>query len=573
MNYPYLKPLLLLGTVFILISLACGAPTPTAEAPAEVKPAEPVQQAEPEQAQPVTSGAVSNLQDVRGAVIQIEAQGTFVDPEYGEFVGGGSGSGFIIDPSGIAVTNNHVVTGAATLTVYIGGDTTKAYNAQILGVSECSDLAVIDIEGDGFSYLDWYSDPINVGLEIYTAGFPLGEPEYTLTKGIVSKESTSGETDWASIESVIMHDATINPGNSGGPLITNDGEVVAVNYRGRGAQDQYFAIGRDVAVPIIDKLRSGQDVDSIGINGNAVIWGDSGEYSGVWVSSVASGSPADKTGITGGDIVTSLEGTPLGADGTLSDYCKVIRTHGATGTISVEVLRFSTSEILEGQLNGTPLAVTFSGGDSGTTSDSGTGDVSTGDASGDAPAYYVEEFEPGSTTVDYWYWFLQQGNENLFDIYTDNGKLVFEINGNDIYSYFAYDPWVYTNVRVDARAENRGKNNNNVSLICRGDDRGWYEFSIANNGLWWIWAFENGEYTMLANGGSNEVNMGRGVNDYTIMCYENTLSLYINGVHTHTLEENKFVFREGQVAIGVSSFDALPIIVEFDWVAINENMQ
>ena len=78
---------------------------------------------------------------------------------------------------------------------------------------------------------------------------------------------------------------------------------------------------------------------------------------------------------------------------------------------------------------------------------------------------------------------------------------------------------------------------------------------------------------MLANGGSNEVNMGRGVNDYTIMCFDNTLSLYINGVHTHTLEENKFVFHEGQVAIGVSSFDALPIIVEFDWVAINENMQ
>ena len=140
---------------------------------------------------------VGSLPDVKSAVIQIEAQGTFVDPDFGEYSGAGRGSGFIIDPSGLAITNNHVVTGAGLLKVWVGGDTSRVYNAQILAVSECSDLALIDIEGDGFSYLEWYPGAITVGLEVYAAGFPLGDPEFTLTKGIVSKEKADGESSWA----------------------------------------------------------------------------------------------------------------------------------------------------------------------------------------------------------------------------------------------------------------------------------------------------------------------------------------------------------------------------------------
>jgi len=115
MKYPFYKPLIWLAALFLAVSLACGAPTPApTEAPPPAQPAQPV---ETEPVQPAASGAVSTLQDVKGAVIQIEAQGAFVDPEIGEYVGAGRGSGFIIDPSGLAVTNNHVVTGAALLKV------------------------------------------------------------------------------------------------------------------------------------------------------------------------------------------------------------------------------------------------------------------------------------------------------------------------------------------------------------------------------------------------------------------------------------------------------------------------
>ena len=100
---------------------------------------------------------ITGFGDVQPAVVQIVAQGTFRDPEVGFADGSGLGSGFIISPDGLAVTNNHVVAGAATLEVYIGGDLDESYNATILGVSECNDLALIDINGpDDLPYLEWF---------------------------------------------------------------------------------------------------------------------------------------------------------------------------------------------------------------------------------------------------------------------------------------------------------------------------------------------------------------------------------------------------------------------------------
>jgi len=302
-------------------------------------------------------GAVATLSEAKNAVVQIVAQGTFVDPEFGlQMNAYGGGSGFIVDPSGIAVTNNHVATGAAFLQIYLAGET-RPRNAKILGVSECSDLAVIDIDGDGFAYLEWYDGAIEPGLEVYTAGFPLGDPEYTLTRGIVSKARANGDSDWASADYVIEHDARLNPGNSGGPLLTKDGKVVGVNYAGIDATAQYFAIGREEFERVFGDLRSGKDVTSIGVNG-VVVQSDDGSISGVWVSSVESGSPADKAGVKGGDIIMQLEGLALGTDGTMADYCDVLRSREATDTMSITVLRYATNEILEGQLNGRELKVT-----------------------------------------------------------------------------------------------------------------------------------------------------------------------------------------------------------------------
>ena len=307
-------------------------------------------------------GAVDTLEGVRSAVVQIVSAGTFAEPEGGlssfaVIEGAGSGSGFIIDPSGIAVTNNHVVTGAATLDVFVDGQE-EPVNATVLGVSECSDLAVIDLEGEGYPYLSWYEGDLEPGLEVRAAGFPLGDPEYTLTSGIVSKAEVDGETNWASVESVIEHDANIQPGNSGGPLVTADtGEVVAVNYRGFDPGTgtvQFRAISSDLARPTVGQLEGG-DVESLGINGTAVVDPDSG-IQGIWVSSVDTDSPAGAVGVQGGDIIERVEGLSVGADGTLEAYCDIIRSHNPTERMSVQVLRFDENARLEGEFNGDELA-------------------------------------------------------------------------------------------------------------------------------------------------------------------------------------------------------------------------
>jgi len=158
---------------------------------------------------------------------------------------------------------------------------------------------------------------------------------------------------------VVEHDATINPGNSGGPLLTSDGRIVGVNYAGRSDTNQYFAIARDEALPLIEQLRGGQDVTSLGINGEAFAL-DDGSLSGIWVWSVKSGSPADKAGVRPGDIVTQLERLVLATDGKMTSYCDILRSRTASDTLQIAVMRSETEQVLEGQINGRELQETVS---------------------------------------------------------------------------------------------------------------------------------------------------------------------------------------------------------------------
>lgn len=333
-------------------------------------------------------GALSSVEDARAAVIQIQAEGTFVEPEGVAFNAAGRGSGFIIDPSGIAVTNNHVVAGAALVKVYLDGET-EPRNARIIATSECSDLAVIDIDGDGYPYLNWSTGDIRVGNEVYVAGFPLGDPEYTLTRGIVSKENANGQFfPWSSVDHVVEYDAQATGGNSGGPVINNDAQVVAVHYASSTqTDDQAYGIGADIAQGVVDQLRQGTDVDSIGVNGRAVMNEDGSLY-GIWVSSVKSGSAADAAGIRPGDLLRQLEGLVLATDGSMADYCDILRSRSAEDTMSFSLWRLNTGEVLEGQLNGRVAEVVDTlGGATAGSSDGGNG--GNAGASGAAYSSYV----------------------------------------------------------------------------------------------------------------------------------------------------------------------------------------
>jgi serine protease Do len=355
MRRPSIVPLSLVTLALFIAALACGptggdtSPTNAAATPEK-----------PDSGGPSGPGAVSNLEDVQTATIQIVAEGSLLEPGGALPNASWSGSGFIIDPSGIAVTNNHVVTGAARMNVLVGGED-EPRNARVLGVSECSDLAVIDIDGDGFPFLAWREGPVDVSLDVYAAGFPLGDPEFTMTRGIVSKARGEGDTSWTSVDYVLEHDASIQPGSSGGPLVDSEGRVVGVNYSGGFAPfgAQFYAIAQDEALPVIERLREGEDVNAFGLNGEAFVDQETG-FSGIWVTSVKSGSVMDKAGVQPGDIISSMEGISLGRGGTMAEYCDVLKSHTPDDTLSLEVIRFGTGETLAGQLNGDELVTSFS---------------------------------------------------------------------------------------------------------------------------------------------------------------------------------------------------------------------
>lgn len=311
---------------------------------------------------PQQDGSV-DFDGVQSATIQLQAEGSFVQPgtlDPAPF--GVRGSGFFIDSSGLAVTNNHVVTGAGTLKVWVGGSQETTYGAQVLGASECLDLAVVRVDGSDFPYMSWRAEDIEAGVDVYAAGFPLGDPNFTLTRGIVSKPDVAQDFDWASLDHVIEHDARIRGGNSGGPLVDEDGHVVGVNYAGEDTFDYSFAIHRDQVQGVLDKLIAGEPVLSLGVNAKALPLSDAGESQGIWVESLKAGGPADLAGLEPGDIIASLGGVTVARQATLEEYCEVIRTQGTDAVIDIEVYRPSAQAMFSGQINGEPLEQSGGGG-------------------------------------------------------------------------------------------------------------------------------------------------------------------------------------------------------------------
>ncbi len=294
---------------------------------------------------------------IEQTVFRIEATGTFATPLSADMTSIASGTGFVIDDGGYALTNAHVVSGATLLRVAFPNED-RDRNAQVIARAECSDLALLKLEGNAgdFAYLDWSGETADLGTDVLAVGYPLGG-DITLTSGIVSKGSTEAHTTWASVDDVIEHTAIINPGSSGGPLLSDDYEVLGINYAATSL-NQYYAISEREIGGIVEQLLAGNDVYSIGLTGTAV--GDE-DISGIWVYAVQAGSAADSAGIEPGDLITHFGNLPLvpNAAGlmTMEDYCDILRTHAEGAAIDVRLLRWSSGETLEGQINGRELAV------------------------------------------------------------------------------------------------------------------------------------------------------------------------------------------------------------------------
>src|SRR5690348_13841298 len=233
------------------------------------------------------------------------------------------GSGVIVDAKGFIVTNRHVVEKADRIRVRLQDDAPGVlHDAKVIGTDQETDLAVIKIDSaKPFPTAKLgNSDSMQVGDWVLAVGSPFGLSE-TVTAGIVSAKGRNIVPN-RQFQSFIQTDAAINPGNSGGPLVNMAGEVIGINtailtdtnaYAGVG-----FALPSNTVVQVYNQLIGPEhrvSRGSIGIEFNAqenpAIARVYGVNSGVTISNVVAGSPAEQAGLKVGDTITTVDGKPV----------------------------------------------------------------------------------------------------------------------------------------------------------------------------------------------------------------------------------------------------------------------
>src|ERR1700719_899836 len=231
------------------------------------------------------------------------------------------GSGVIVDKRGYILTNNHVVEQATKIQVQLNGDTTR-YTAKVVGVDEDTDLAVIKIDASKELPIAKLgnSDGVQVGDWVLAIGSPFGL-QATVTAGIISAKDRGGIGH--QFQRFLQTDAAINPGNSGGPLVDLAGQVIGINTAiitgSRGYEGVGFALPSTTAINVYNQIIAQGRVTrgSIGVSfqedlgTNAITLKALGAPYGVVIEGVEPGSPAEKAGLKGGDVITSVNGTPV----------------------------------------------------------------------------------------------------------------------------------------------------------------------------------------------------------------------------------------------------------------------
>ena len=274
----------------------------------------------------IQSTITQSVQKVGPAVVTvvgtIPGQATFFGSTGDQTV---SGSGVFISDQGYILTNNHVVADTKSLTIVLSDGTQQP--ASIVGADQYSDIAVLKTTGKVPAVATLgNSDLLQPGESAIAIGSPLGDFKNTVTVGVISATGRSIDTGQGyQIENLIQTDAAINQGNSGGPLVDLAGEVIGINTlivrntgSGAVAEGLGFAIPINTAQAVATQIIQNGYIAHpyLGINYQPITPDIASAYRlpaqwGVYITSVASGSPASKAGLQQGDIITSINGTAI----------------------------------------------------------------------------------------------------------------------------------------------------------------------------------------------------------------------------------------------------------------------
>ncbi len=257
------------------------------------------------------------------------------------------GSGFIVDPHGYIITNNHVIDKADKINVKLTTDPVgyPGHPAKVVGIDKDTDIAVLKITVDHPlpTIKLGNSDGTEVGDWVIAIGSPFGLNQ-TVTAGIISSKNRSIEPgNPGEFQHFLQTDAAINPGNSGGPLVNMDGQVIGMNTaiytQSAGNEGIGFAMPANSIANVYNQLIGPEHKvvrGSIGISFQSVVSPAVahvyGFKNGVIISSVQPGFPAAKAGLKAGDIIVSIDGRPVkDGDDLISDIAS--RKPGSTATL------------------------------------------------------------------------------------------------------------------------------------------------------------------------------------------------------------------------------------------------
>jgi serine protease Do len=269
-----------------------------------------------------------------------------------EYTQKAAGSGIILSEDGYILTNNHVISGADNITIYVlngdDNDSEETYEATLIGTSESNDIAILKIDAKGLNAAVFGdSDTISFGDQAIVIGNPLGKVHGSVTSGIISHKAREITIDDVTINA-IQTDAPVNSGNSGGALFDDNGNVVGIIYAKTSsalAEGIGYAIPTNAVKQLINTIIN--DPDSVkdqtlgsqimlGITIRDVTKDISEQYNmpiGVYITEVSSMSAAERCGLQRGDIITSFDNEPV----TSADDLNAIKSKQKPGNI-VEIV-------------------------------------------------------------------------------------------------------------------------------------------------------------------------------------------------------------------------------------------